>query len=229
MLFITAGRLQDLHFPEPKITDPQWSRIAKFSGLRKDDVDARREVQDCVGLYQHLRPDAARENPFLWKKLKTAWNNEKKALESLREIVANPNFLAALARGLDGQEPIPERELGSIQPWLEQTCRKKQKLVDWYESAIDRLHHRQRGPKKGRNSLFSLVYLLNGILDAYTGEKISRSSNDRDGRNSFNYLCEVCRIAEPTFAKLPDGGRSRVDEVAKQVIKEYRSGDTVHS
>jgi hypothetical protein len=36
---------------------------------------------------------------------------------------------------------------------------------------------------------------------------------------------EVCRIAEPNLAKRTDGGRSQVDEVAKQVIKEYRSHD----
>jgi hypothetical protein len=220
MLFLLGGRLREVHFQNPKITDELWSEITKVSGLPQE---ARAEVQDCIGLYRQLRRDAERENRGLWKKLAATRDNEKKTLKSLTALVADPNFLPALSMGLDGQDEIPKKELESIRQWLGQKCDEKQKLVDWYERSIDRLHHRQRGPKKGRDSLFSLVYLLNSILDTYTGVKLSRSKAKNGGRNSFDYALKVCQIAEPNLAHRTDRGLPQVEEVAKQVIKEYRS------
>jgi hypothetical protein len=222
MLFLTGGRFREVHFQEPKITETQWNRIAELSGLPQD---ARPEIQDCIGLYRQLRRDAEHEYPRLSKMLSATRDRENKALENLRRIVANRNFLPTLAMGLDGQDEIPEKELGSIRDWLEQTCEEKQKLVDWYKSALERLHHRKRGPKGGRSSLFSRVYLLNAALDTYTGAKLSRSKRRTDGRNYFDYVLEVCRIAEPSLRHRSGHGVSSVEEVVKQVVKDYRADE----
>jgi hypothetical protein len=57
-----------------------------------------------------------------------------RSLEILQEINANPNFLPALAIGLDGQDIIPAKELDRTRRWLDRIEKEKEKLAAFYEN-----------------------------------------------------------------------------------------------
>jgi hypothetical protein len=212
MLFIVGGQIREVHFPRI-LEDEQWNRMAELSGL---PPEARSEIDDYIGYYRELRPDAQTEYGRLWKKLDGARKKEIASLKTLHAIILNPNFFPALAMGLDGQEKIPAGEVAVIRKRLEGFCKEKQSLVDWYNKAVTRLHHGERG--RHRSSLFTLVLLLNSLLMKYTGKRISRAKRRKGKQDAYEYVWEVCRIANPDLELNPNKGRNTVDGVIRQVV-----------
>jgi hypothetical protein len=213
MLFIVGGRFQEIHFQYPKISDEEWNKIVELSGL---PPEARSELQDYIGFYRKLHRDAHTEYRNLWKKLVDARNKEEMSLKRLEALISNPKFFDALAIGLEDQTNIFDEELGCIRDWLKQCCEQKKQLVDWYEKALPRLHRRQRGPRT--SSLFNLIRLLNRLLKKYTGERITLATLPKGKRNPFNYVWEVCQIAEPKLDR--EQGMKKVAEIVRRVVTE---------
>jgi hypothetical protein len=217
MLFIVGGEIREVHFP-PVIKDEQWSKIANLSGLPPENREARYEIDDYIGYYQELQLDAQVKYGTVWNEVRRARDVEIKSRDTLDAMISNANFLSALAIGLDGQEKIPEGEVEVIREWLKGLCKEKNIFVDWYDKALRRLHHyEQTGPKTGRNSLLTLVWLLNGLLIKYTGKRISRA------KRTFECVWEVCQIANPVFVRNPCAGRKTVDEVVREVVMKVRA------
>jgi hypothetical protein len=221
VLFIVGGRFREVHFQSRKLSDEEWDKIAELSGL---PPDSRSELQDYVGLHRELRFDAQRKyGSFLWKKLLEARNKEQQSLKCLEAMISNPNFFPAIAIGLEDQIKIFDEELDVIRTWLKQCSEQKRKLVKWYDKAVTRLRHRHRGPTT--SSLFNLVRLLNSLLKKHTGRRISRAKRRNGKRNDFDYVWEVCRIAEPDLEKDPNRGRKQVDEIVRRVATEDRANE----
>jgi hypothetical protein len=145
MLFIDQEGIRQPQLTSPKLDDPTWEKIRGFSGLPDE---ARSEVNDYIRHYrEELRLDAAHSEYATggwWKNLAAANELELRSLEMLQKITANPNFLPALAIGLDGQDIIPAKELDRIRRWLDRIEKEKEKLAVFYENALKRLHHDER-------------------------------------------------------------------------------------
>jgi hypothetical protein len=71
-----------------------------------------------------------------------------------------------------------------------------------------------------------LVQLLNGLLKKYTGKRISRAKGFTGNQNAFDYVLEVCRIANPDLKQ--KRGLTTVQEAVKEVVKEDRANEDSH-
>ena len=81
---------------------------------------------------------------------------------------------------------IPATELQLIREYLKRASAEKQRLVNWYKNALERVHHDRTGQKTGRTALVVLVQALNRCLIHYTGRPISTGARKLNG---------VCREA----------------------------------
>jgi hypothetical protein len=204
MIFV-GRHTRQVHFP-PVITDDQWSRIVQRSGL---PPEARFHIDNLIGLYRQLRTDAKANHGNLWKKLQLARDSEAKSLRRLDDVISDQNASTAIATGLDGQLEISSDKSAAIEPYLQQSRKEKQSLLDWYDKALARVRSRKTGPRTGQ---------LNKLLKAYTGKRISRSTNSN---TPFDYVWEVCHIANEGLK------RATVEDAVKRIVTDDR-GDYAH-
>lgn len=228
MLFVIGGELREVRFPE-EIEDQEWNEIEIISGL---PPEARSELNDYIGYCRQLREDSTRTFEDEWfDALKAASNAEKTSKKSLDDMISKSEFFDALAMGLDGQERMPAEELKSIRAWLERVSADKQRLLDWYQKAIDRVHHRRTGQKTGRLALAMLVSDINSCLVRHTGKRISTATS------TLKLIVKLCVIAFPDL-RMPDPKRKeksrskrddrafrRIKKIIEQVLKGYSMGD----
>jgi len=192
MLFIIGGELREKHFSKT-ITDEDWLEIEKLSGL---PPQARSEIDEMIGYCRELRCDASRKYKDLWfDKLSAVMEVETASKKALDDMIGQPDFFKALAMGLDGQVQIPDKELQLIREWLKRTSKQKQRLLDWYREAQNRVHHFRTGQRTGRTALVELVTRLNEPLLHHTGKRISA------GKTNLKFAVKVCTIAFPDLQK----------------------------
>jgi hypothetical protein len=208
------------NFP-PILSDHQWSRIAHYLGLPLEDLglplEARYNIDNMVGLYRQQLADAQSNHPNICEKLTVAREAAAEALSRLDDVASDPNAFAAIATGLDGQRTLPPRKVAAFRSWLKRQCKELQALVEGYDNAMQRVHNQKRGPRTGRDSLLTLVSLLNGLHKAYTGKRISRS--EKSNNTSLGFVLEICRIANPKLKE------STVKEAIKQTITDDLEDD----
>jgi hypothetical protein len=196
------------------LTDEQWKHVAYRSKL---PLEARYNIDNIIGLYRQQVADAETKYPDIWKKLEVAKQSAAEALDRLEAVLSDPNAFAAIAMGIDGRREVPPQKLAAFRSWLEQQRKELQALVSGYDNAMERVHNRKRGPRTGRDSLLTLVALLNQLHEAYTGKKISRSGNRTN--TSIEFVWDVCQIANSNLK------RPTVDDAVKQVITDEGEGD----
>jgi len=223
MLSLIGGELRFSTYP-PVLTDPQWNRIAELSGLPDE---ARVEIDDSIGYFRELKADAVQTFGDKWyNALLKAKELQEKSIASLRQLASDQRFSEALAMGLEGQERVPDPEIKEISEWLRTKLVEAQKLSDWYDQAMTRVHYfAQTGPKTGRNALLALVRGLDDILERHTGSHIS-TSKQRDGKkNSFEYIAYVCAIADTkSGTKDKDQQMKTIKKAMEPIISENIDG-----
>jgi hypothetical protein len=171
MHFIIGGELREVHFPQA-IKDEEWTELLKLLTL---PPNARSELDEYIGFCRELRDDATRLFGDRWFNILSAvLKPEQDSKKTLDDMIAQPEFFDALAMGLDGQQNIPAKELQSIRDWLKRVSTEKQRLVEWYKEALQRLHHVRTGQQTGRSALVVLVQALNRWLIDYTGSPIQQ-------------------------------------------------------
>ena len=191
MLFLIGGELRQVHFPQV-IKDEEWTELEKLLTL---PLNARSTLDEYVGFCRELRDDATREFGDRWfKKLSAAIEAEEGSKKVLDAMIAEPGFFDALAIGLDGQSKIPATELQSIREYLKRASAEKQRLVNWYNNAVKRVHHDRTGQKTGRTALVVLVQALNRCLIRFTGRPISTGKG-----NLMQFVVKVCIIVFPSL------------------------------
>ena len=107
-------------------------------------------------------------HPNICDKLKVAREAAAEALSRLDDVASDPNAFAAIATGLDGQRKLPPRKVAAFRSWLKRQRKELQALVEGYDKAMQRVHNQKRGPRTGRDSLLTLVSLLNGLAVSLT-------------------------------------------------------------
>jgi hypothetical protein len=189
LLFVVGGELRELHFP-PVINDEEWGELEKLLTL---PPKARSELDDYIGFCRELRDDATGKFGNHWFNLLSAViNKERVSKKALDDMIEEPEFFEALAMGLDGQEKIPAKELQLMREWLKSVSAEKQRLVEWYEQAQQRVRHIQKtGQKTGRTALGVFVQALNRCLERHTNKPIST------GKWCLPFVVKVCTIAFP--------------------------------
>jgi len=227
MLFVIGGELREAHFPQV-IKDEEWTELEKLLTL---PLNARSTLDEYVGFCRELRDDATSEFGDHWfNKLSAAIEAEEGSKKALDAMIAKPSFFDALAMGLDGQQKIPATELQSIREYLKRASAEKQRLVNWYKDALERVHHDRTGQKTGRTALVVLVQALNRCLIRYTGRPISTGAG-----NLMEFVVRVCVIAFPrlldpdrkeTIVRKPyDRAEQRVRKVIEQVLKDHLANE----
>ena len=141
----------------PVLTDEQWKCVAYRSKL---PLEARYNIDNIIGLYRQQLADAETKYPDIWKKLEVAKQTAAEALDRLEAVLSDPNAFAAIAMGIDGQRQVPPQKLAAFRSWLEQQRKELQALVSGYDNAMERVHNRKRGPRTGRDSLLTLVGVI---------------------------------------------------------------------
>ena len=215
MLFIGPEGIREWGCKSPSlgVDDPAWVRIKEFSGL---DDETLAEVNDYIGLYrEELRLDATRgKYGEVWKLVVAVKEAEIQTLQALKQLNSNPEFLDALALGLDGQDVIPSEALDKIGHHLQLRQTEKEKEIAFYENALKRLRHNERSG--GWQSLLTLVSWLNNLLREHTGHRIHQSFKPpKTGeRNSYHYVLEVCKFANPNLSE------SYITDAIKQIVKQ---------
>jgi hypothetical protein len=228
MLFVIGGELREVNFPQV-FKDEEWTELEKLLPL---PLNARSTLDEYVGFRRELRDDATREFGDHWfNKLSAAIEAEEGSKKALDAMIAEPAFFDALAMGLDGQSKIPATEVQSIREYLKRASAEKQRLVNWYNNALKRVHHDRTGQKTGRTALVVLVQALNRCLIRYTGRPISTGKG-----NLMQFVVKVCIIAFPSLLepdrketaprKKPyDRAERRVRKVIEQVLKDHLANE----
>lgn len=228
MLFVIGGELREVRFPNNAIKDADWIKFQQLSGL---PLKARFVLNEYIGFCRELRADATRKFGGRWfNKLSAVIQAELGSKRTLDNVIAESEFFDALAMGLDGQERIPVKELKVIRKWLKHVSAEKQRSLDWYKKALQRVHHGRTGQKTGRTALVALVQAINDCLLSYTSNRISTGSGDL-----LEFVVKVCVIAFPELldpdrkekvvSKPYDRAERKVRKAIEQVLKHYLAGE----
>jgi hypothetical protein len=199
-----------------RLTDDEWGRIAKFSGL---PVVARKIIERDIGFFHELQAmDSGGAPPALTRKqLQRLRRDVLSLVRRIKMVIANDDAYFALTvrpqqdwhpRSIDERNRLPEHRR------LMQALDELVKLADWFAVAAEKIKAGKQGPDTF--NAYLLVERLDRTLENYTGQRIARSTK-RD--TSVDYVTAVCLIADPKI------GRGTIDSAMKSVISGWRRWD----
>jgi hypothetical protein len=180
--------------PHFRLTEEQWKKTAKLSGIPEGADDARHEIEIRIESFHETQASALdRTKPAkICEGLEAVAERISDACSRLSKLVDANTALTSegrqqLLQALDALRGVP-----------------KQLLVARYREVAAA----KRGPKAA--SVYWLVGNLDGIREQFTGKKITRSYKDD---LSKEYITYACRIADP------DIGDGTIDKAMKARIK----------
>ena len=201
---VLAGVDANWPFPRFRLTDEQWSEVAKLSGIPEGEDDARHHIETTIGIFRQFQAsDLDRVTPAKIREELEALAVLAQDLDSkLRKLVEERDAYSALTGAPSLYSPLDRLTdfAGTVQSMtgfdgqrrLLQVLDLVLRLPKWLLVAAHRVEADKPGPKAG--NVYWLVGNLDGIREQSTGKKITRSYKD-DG--SKKYITYVCRIADP--------------------------------
>jgi hypothetical protein len=235
---VLAGVDQNRVFPRFPLTDEQWRKTAKLSGIPEGEHDARRHIETTIGIFRQFqasdldRVTPARIREELEALADIAQDLDSRLIKLIEErdaftaLTGAPNLYGPLDRLNDLPGPHQSEYLpSSVQRMIRlEGQRRLSQVLDvllglpkWFLVAAHRLEPAKRGPKAG--SVYWLVGNLDGIRGHFTGKKITRSYKDDASKQ---YITYVCRIADPdigdgTIEKAMNDRIKRRDRIRRSV------------
>lgn len=192
-----AGVDQDRVFPTVALTNGQWSKIAKLSGIPEESNDARDYIETIIGIFRVSEASDfdQLESGKVRKELEALAECARDLHHRLIKVVKMGGAYTPLTMGGDGQQ-------------LSQVLDVLVGLPKLFLVAAYRVERSKRGPKAG--NAYKLVGNLDGIREQYTRKEITRSYKDDASKK---YITYVCRIADP------DIGNGTIEKAMKDRIK----------
>jgi hypothetical protein len=213
---LLAGVDQNRVSPRFALTDEQWRKTAKLSGIPEtaklseipEGADkARHYIETTIGIFRESQAsDLDRVTPAeIRKQLEAQAKLAHDLYSGFSKLVDEPDAYAALTGKLDerrrSSDVLDARRLSEILGVLS--------YLDWLLSdALGRVETDKRGPKA--KNIYRLVGNLDGIREHHTGKKITRSYKDDASKQ---YITYVSKIADP------DIGDGTIEKAMKDRIK----------
>jgi hypothetical protein len=205
------------HVRSHEISDAQWDRIRKISGL---PPEARSEIGRAIAWYRAGKTAFSRTPAATKEKLEQARKTAEKLRLILEKFVDASGLvdmpvhlaLAGARTGWPGDvasdplEATPHLLLG-FQGHLRRTER-------WFEDGQKQIARGSSGAKLSATLIHGLVSDLDETLKQYAQKTISLSYKD----GSIDYITAVCRLADP------DIGGGSIKEAMEKRISDRLSG-----
>jgi hypothetical protein len=184
-------------FPSFRLTEEQWKKTAKLSGIPEGADDARHDIETRIGIFHETQAsDLDRVKPAkICEELEALAEHASDIYSRLSKLVEEPGAYTALTSE-GGQQLLQALDVLRGLP--------KRLLVARYREVAAA----KRGPKA--ENVYWLVSNLDGIREQFTRKKITRSYKDD---LSKKYITYVCRIADP------DIGYGTIDKAMRARIK----------
>ena len=196
---VLAGVDANWPFPRFRLTDEQWSEVARLSGIPEGADDARHHIETTIGIFRESQATDLGQvtSAEIRKELEALAARAQDLYDRLSKLVEVQDAYTALTGGLDGQRRLSQvlDVLLTLPKWL---------LVAKYRG----VEAKKRGPKA--QNVYWLVGNLDGIREHFTEKKITRSYKDDASKK---YITYVCRIADP------DIGDGTIEKAMKDRIK----------
>ena len=207
---VLAGVDANWPFARFRLTDEQWSEVAKLSEIPEGEHDARHHIETTIGIFRQFQAsDLDRVTPpEIRKQVEALAKLAHDLYSGFSKLVDEPDAYTALTGKPDerkrSSQVLDARRLRQVLDVLS--------YLDWLLSAASgRVEGSKRGPKA--QNVYWLVGNLDGIREQFTRQKITRSYKDD---LSKGYITYVCRIADP------DIGDGTIDKAMKARIKRRR-------
>jgi hypothetical protein len=220
-------------FPRFPLTDDQWRKTAKLSGIPEGADEARHHIEKTIGMFRQFQAGDLSQVPSAkireeLEALADAATDLHDRLSKLAKVRAAYTALTGapslhspyspLDRLTDFAGPHQSEHLPSSvqsmmgldgQRRLSQVLDVLLRLPKWLLVAKYRgVEAKRRGPQA--KNIYWLVGNLDGIREHFTGKKITRSYKDDASKK---YITYVCRIADP------DIGDGTIEKAMKDRIK----------
>ena len=226
---VLAGVDANWPFPRFRLTDEQWSEVAKLSEIPEGEHDARHHIETTIGIFRQFQAsDLDRMTPakireefealaVLAQDLDSRLSKLVEERDAYNAMTGTASLYSPLDRLTDFAGPHQSEHMPSSvqsitgldgQRRYLQVLDMVQRLPEWLRVAAQRVEADKRGPKTG--SVYWLVGNLDGIRERHTAKKITRSYKDDASKK---YITYVCRIADP------DIGDGTIEKAMKDRIK----------
>jgi hypothetical protein len=194
-------------FPRLRLTDAQWDKISKLSGIPNENDEARKLIEVRLGMFRQIQDDDLNRRSVaeIKKDLRALGDDTKSLYKQLFSVMSNCNAYAALTH--EGTQGV------SI------LCDLLLQAPKWFLIASQRIKDEKRGPKSA--NIHWLVGNLDGIGEQFTGAKVSRSKKDR----SLEYVIYVCKIADPAVGEgsILNAVRDRIKQRRRSAVVEFQA------
>jgi hypothetical protein len=203
---VLAGVDANRPFPRFRLTDQQWSEVAKLSGIPEGADEARNHIETTIGMFRESQAsDLDRVTSAEIRKQLEALAKLAHDLNSgFSKFVDEPDAYTALTGKLyerrRSSQVLGARRLSEVLDVLSY-------LDSFLSDALGRVEDGKRGPKA--KNIYWLVGNLDGIREHFTEKKITRSYKDDASKK---YITYVSRIADP------DIGDGTIDKAMRDRI-----------
>jgi hypothetical protein len=200
-----AGVETNRPFPRLRLTDAQWDKISKLSGIPNEKDEARKLIEVRLGMFRQIQDDDLNRRSVaeIKKDLRALGNDTKSLYKQLFSVMSNRAAYAALTH--EGTRGVSK------------LCDLLLHAPKWFLIASQRIKNEKRGPKS--TNVHWLVGNLDGIREQFAGTKVSRSKKDR----SLEYVIYVCKIADPAVGEgsILNAVRDRTKRRRRSVVVEF--------
>ena len=229
---VLAGVDANWPFPRFRLTDEQWSEVAKLSEIPEGEHDARHHIETTIGIFRQFQAsDLDRMTPakireefealaVLAQDLDSRLSNLAEERDAYNAMTCTASVYSPLDRltdfaGSHQSEHLPSsvQDITGLdgRRRLLQVLDALLRLPKWLLVAAHRVQAAKRGPKA--ENVYWLVGNLDGVREQFTSKKITRSYKDN---LSKEYITYVCRLADPEI------GDGTIERAMKHRIKRRR-------
>src|SRR5262249_29575420 len=193
---LLAGVDQDRVFPRFHLTDEQWRKTAKLSGMPEREDEARIHIEITIGIFRQFQVSdldqvpSAKIREELEDLAGAAWNLHDRlsklvgvrdactALTGVPSVYSPLDRLSDFAGSHQSEHLPPVQSMVGLdgQQRLSQALDVLLGLPKWLLVAAYRVEAAKRGPKAG--NVYWLIGNLDGIREQFAGKKITRSYKD---------------------------------------------------